>query len=305
MGISNFDIIKANSYLGGGSDGAKVFFVNSATTGLPEGAIGGSNGNSGLSPLEPFADIDAAIGKCTAARGDKIIVLPAHTETVTSAITLDVAGVQIIGLKHGNQRPTITPNGAIDCMTITAADCRVEGLLFAAPVTDAQLSDINVAAANVSIVDTVHIGSDTALNKVDIITLEAGSHDCLIDGVRIYNDVVEVVGGIVLEGISSRVEIRNCFIWDSVGFTNGAISDEATCLAAYIHHNVIKNAKAGTVVLEFGNNTTGVCSFNHISGRHTTIASNVTTGTGMDFFENRVTEEAQLNGAIIPAADSE
>lgn len=284
----------------------KAFFVNGATSALPYGAAPGADSASyGNSELTPFATIDYAIGKCTASRGDAIFVLGSHTETVTSAITLDVAGVQIIGLPVGNKFPTITGNGTIDAMTVTAANCKIMNLEFAAPETDAQTADINIAAGYCEVKNTRHIGSQTAKNKVDIITLTASANYAVLDGVKIYNSVVEVVGGIVLEGACNGVEIKNCFVFDSIGFTDGSISDEATATGLYIHHNVFSNAKADTVVMEFGNNSTGVCSFNHVNGRHTTLASNVTTGTGMAFFENRVVEEAALNGAIIPAADSD
>ena len=140
---------------------------------------------------------------------------------------------------------------------------------------------------------------------MDIITLTANADDCLIDGVRIYNDTVEVVGGIAIEGACSRVEVCNCFIMDTVGFTNGAISDEATATELYIHNNVFSNAKADTVVLEFGNNSTGVCAENYINGRHTTIQSNITAGTGMAFFEQYGVEEAAKNGLLMPVVDAE
>jgi hypothetical protein len=57
--------------------------------------------------------------------------------------------------------------------------------------------------------------------------------------------------------------------------------------------------------MEFGNDSTGICSKNFVSGRHTTIASNVTTGTGMDFHENYVVEQASLNGLYVPAQDAD
>lgn len=274
----------------------KVFFVDS---------VHGSDSYGGRTITSPFATLAAAYAACTANNHDVIVVLPRHAETVTSVLTIAKAGVSIIGLKCGNLRPTITGNAAIDAISITAANVTISGLRFAAPETDAQTADINVAAAFAHISDTIHIGSKTALNKVDIITLASGADDCLIEDVRIYNDTVECVGGIAIEAAITRLEIRNCFIMDSVGFTNGAIYDGATALNVYIHNNVFSNAKADTVVMEFGNNTTGVCSFNHVNGRHTTLASNVSAGTGMAFFENRVVEEAALNGAIIPAADSD
>lgn len=273
------------------------FWVDSTLSGVA--AWGGKNYAKGLPTLA------LAYSASTASRGDHIYVSPYHTETVTSVLTVSKAGVQIIGKKLGNQRPVITGNSTADTISLEAAGCSVKGLEFAVPGTDAQTADINIAAARCSVEDTLHHGSTTALNKVNMITLTAAANYALIDGVRMYNTTVEVPAAIAIEGALTGAEIRNSFIFDTIGYTNGAIADAATALSLYIHHNVIKNAKAGTVVLAFSNNSTGVCSFNHISGRHTTLASNVTAGTGMDFFENRVTEEAALNGAIIPAADTD
>lgn len=261
----------------------------------------------------PYADgtprlvtsIDEAIGYCVANRADHVKALPGHTETPTVAITLDVAGVTVSGTGNGTNKPALNTATAIDVVTITAADCTFEGFDFAVPGIDAVTADINIAAANVTVRNTRHLGSTTDMNKVDIITLAAGCHDAVVDGVKIWNDTVECVGGIVLEGISKRVEVKNCFVFDSIGFTGGSISDEATSLGVYIHHNVFANAKADTVVAEFGNNTTGTFAYNCIAGRHSTIASNITTGTGMNFFENYTVEQVSLNGMLNPAADSE
>jgi len=89
------------------------------------------------------------------------------------------------------------------------------------------------------------------------------------------------------------------------GFTGGCLSDEATALMLYVHNCTLSNAKADTVVAEFGNNTTGVMRDCFINGRHTTIASNITTGTGMAFYETYVVEEAAKNALLMPAVDAE
>jgi hypothetical protein len=89
------------------SNPGKVFWVN-GTTVLAPGAVGGSNGNDG-SYRRPFATIDYAVGKCTANRGDIIMVMPGHSETISSATSLvfDVAGVAVIGLGTGSLRPDL------------------------------------------------------------------------------------------------------------------------------------------------------------------------------------------------------
>ena len=42
-----------------------------------------------------------------------------------------------------------------------------------------------------------------------------------------------------------------------------------------------------------------------MNGRHTTIQSNVTPGTGMAFHETYGVEEAAKNGLLMPAVDAE
>lgn len=274
-----------------------IFWVDSNT--------GTDGAGYGRNPDAPVATIDYAIGLCTANKGDVIFVMPQHAETVTTAITADVAGISIIGLGHGRNIPTITGNAAIDALTVTAADVTIKNLIFAAPGTDAQTADINIAAGTCSVINTRHIGSATDVNKVAFITITAAGHDFLIDGARFFNTVVEMPGGIVIEGACARGEVRNCYFFDSIGFTNGCINDSATATALFIHDNVFANAKADTVVAEFGNNSTGVCARNFINGRNTTIASNWTLSTGMAYFENYVVEEAQKSGLLLPAVDAE
>lgn len=264
----------------------------------------GSDGNIGTDPSQPVATIGQAQTIATATSGDIVVVKPGYTETRTTALTLSKAGVSYVGLGSGLSRPTITGNGTIDAIDITGANVSIDNFAFPAPSTDDQTADINVAAAGVTIRNTYHIGSTTAKNKTDIITVASGGDDLLVDGVVAYNTVVDCVSWLSLEAAVARPVIRNCNIQGQ--FSTGALMDEATATLATIENNLFKNTKAATAVVTFTTgNTTGVMRFNHLSGRHTTLASNFVTGTGMDVFENRVVEEAALNGAIIPVADTD
>jgi hypothetical protein len=97
----------------------------------PEGQAG-SNGYDGTYNW-PFATIDFAIGKCTANHGDIIVVKAGHTESITGAagIAADVAGVSIIGLGSGADRPTITFSSTDNSatFTITAASITIENII--------------------------------------------------------------------------------------------------------------------------------------------------------------------------------
>lgn len=113
------------------------YFVHSGT---------GSNGNSGQEVAYPFATIDYAVGRCRASKGDVIIVMPGHAETITAAagIALDVAGVTVWGVGEGSLKPTLT------FTTSTAAD-------------------VNVSAANVWIHNVRFVnGIDSLVNFLDL-----------------------------------------------------------------------------------------------------------------------------------------
>lgn len=271
-----------------------VFYVNSVT---------GSSTNSGTTPSDPFATLQAAVSAAVTSNNDVIIVMPGHAETVTAVITVNKIGLSIIGVGNGMRRPAITGSGTIDVLSVTAANVLIENINFPAPLVDAATADINVAAAGCVIRNTRHIGSVATENKVDIITVASGGDDLLVDGVSIYNTVVDCVSAISLEAAVARPVLRNLLIQGT--FSTAAIMDEATATLVTIEKSIIKNIKAATAVLSFSNNSTGICSFLHVSGRHTTFASNIVPGTGMDFFQTFGTEEAALNGLISPAADAD
>lgn len=116
------------------------FFVNSGT---------GSNSHSGKTALEAFATIDYAIGKCTASKGDVIIVMPGHTETISAAggITADVAGITIVGLGNGGLKPTITFSATASTFAISAANVTVKNIITTISI-DEVVSMFNISGAD-------------------------------------------------------------------------------------------------------------------------------------------------------------
>jgi hypothetical protein len=95
--------------------------------------------SDGFSPDTALATLDAAFDKVTANQGDVIYVMPKHAETLSGAngVLQDIAGVSVIGLGEGNQRPTFTySTSAAATYGITAADSVVENLLFIGNVSN-------------------------------------------------------------------------------------------------------------------------------------------------------------------------
>lgn len=108
-----------------------VWFVHSGT--------GTDAAGYGQNPNAPTATIDYAIGLCTAAQNDRIVVMPGHAETISAAagIDADVAGITILGLGNGSNRPRVTMDtiASVD-VDIDAANITIKGIDFVAGVAD-------------------------------------------------------------------------------------------------------------------------------------------------------------------------
>src|SRR3990167_1045610 len=129
--------------------------------------------------LRFFDDIDEAVGFCTANAGDKIIVMPGHAETVTAAagIDLDVAGISVIGLGQGEDRPIVTfTTAAAASMEWAAANVRVSGLVFKCNIAS-QNHMIDITSGDDGIIENCEFreGTQTGLS---FITADTADNDC-------------------------------------------------------------------------------------------------------------------------------
>lgn len=147
----------------------KVFFVgNSSTLAGVEGAISGSNGNDGLSAAAPFSTLATGISATTASRGDVIVVLPGHAETITTTLT-PKAGTSIIGLGWGAMRPTFTSSGAIDLVTVSAANVLLRNLRLTGAASATALVEISGDDPAFEDIEFIHTAA-----PVDAVTVSAG-----------------------------------------------------------------------------------------------------------------------------------
>lgn len=138
-GVSSFGV----PVIGSGSIpiATRNFFVNSVT---------GSNGYDGLSPETPFGTLAYAITQCVTAKGDNIILLPGHVETVAVAggVTFaNKAGINVIGVGNGSLRPTINFTATAATLLANAANLYFENILFTGGI-DAIVSAVVVSAAD-------------------------------------------------------------------------------------------------------------------------------------------------------------
>ena len=129
----------------------RVFYVCNSTVPTYNGSVG-SDSSKGLTPENPLSTIDAAINLAVANRGDKIIVLPGHAETVSSATTIvpDVDGLHIIGVGEGDLKPTLSFSATTSQIVITGANTTITGIKLLATI-DSVVAAVSVEASGVTL----------------------------------------------------------------------------------------------------------------------------------------------------------
>jgi hypothetical protein len=147
MGVTNFDVVSANAFIGGGignnyplSPFAKTIYVDGTN---------GSDGNTGASPSAAVASIAQAITLSTSGAGDHIIIAPG-TYTITSALVPKSRSV----LRAAVIRPrvptvTITGNIAdliqidVDGVVLWGLEVKASGATADNLVDVADIADVN------------------------------------------------------------------------------------------------------------------------------------------------------------------
>jgi hypothetical protein len=185
-----------------------TFFVDSG--------VGANTANQGKSPKTPFATLDYAIGRCTASNGDVIIVAAGHAETLTAAIALDVAGITIVGLGNGDNRPSFTLTAsAAPAITISADDQKISNLRFycATAGTSYLKNLLRVAASDVDVIGcefkinqvmthTVRIVSGDKITIKDSVFINQYAPGAGAAGIKAQNAILNIGG--------TRVLVKNC-----------------------------------------------------------------------------------------------
>ena len=240
-----------------------VFFVNSAS------ATGSNAAGYGLTPDAPFLTIDYAIGQCTASRGDLIVVSAGHTETVTAAagVALDVAGVTILGLGQGRQRPRINFTTATAAsLDVTAAKCRIENVYMTCGI-DAQTAMINVQAADFSLAfSEIEFATSSAQATLVVLT-NASADRMIIDGCHIHGttDAGTATAIRIVGGTDARIT-DNVIVGAFTTSLGGIDQNTTTAVNTVVHRNIISNQTASsTKAMVFSSSSTPLIVNNRLT----------------------------------------
>jgi hypothetical protein len=282
-----------------------VFWVDS---------VSGSNGNKG-SFDRPFATIDYAIGKCTAGKGDNIMVKALHTETISAAagIALDVSGVSVIGLGVGNSRPVITlDTGATTTVAVTAANVTLRNLIFSANYADITAC-ITTTKKGTNIIGCDFVDTATNMNFLTPIKATSTTNNDS-DGLRVEDCLWSTPDAAALEFLEvnanlEKLVLRNNRVYAVAGTATPLILCAGTKVlsGASIEWNFIQNGNtANDVFIDNGGSTgqSGIVAFNLVGNLDTTGAQTFGAATGLQFFENYSTSTSTEAGALAQAADT-
>lgn len=265
------------------------------------------------SQARPYATIDYAIGQSAANSDAHIIVMPGHSETITTdgGIALDVAGVNIIGIGRGTLRPKVVfDTAAAAAITVTAANCSVKNLVCEASFADVT-NAFDITAANCAI-EEIHFQEEGAsLNFVDYI-VASSTTDNNADGLSI----VACTGYGVDAAINSPLLI-NADLAGLVFAYNRFDTDHANALAmiqvatgkdlnnCWVAHNYYASLKVSGDIFIDNDTTANDGWVAHNRAQHLDTAGEALVDCdGVGQFDNLGTAVVTASGYILPTVDS-
>lgn len=240
MATTNFDIVQANQFVGGGlgvpavSPFARIFYVDGTN---------GSDGNTGDSMTQAFATIGAAITASLTGRGDHIVIAPG-TYTITSALVPKKFNIFRAAIP-AFRSPTVVITGNI-------AD------LIQIDVDGVQFHDIEIKAAGNTADNLVDIADGAAVagavfnrcvfngvDKTSVIGINANDASNAVTGLVViyclFRDLTGTMINIGVNGMAYSYIAYNQFAHDVNSGIGIALADTgafATGKGYVIEHNV-------------------------------------------------------------------
>lgn len=282
----------------------EVFWVNGSSVAGKGASVGSDTGKGTF--RAPFATIDYAIGRCLANRGDVIMVMPGHAETVAAAagIVADVAGVALVGLGVGSLKPTISLSATASDVDVTAANVSFTNFRFVSTIAN-QVHAVQVTGANCTIDNCEFMASAAATATLTSIISTATA-----SGLHVTNNTINMessIAGIAVTDVAAS-GIEN--LADNAVITGNNILGNFSVAAIYGQttategvmindnniYNVSTSAAAGAVSLVAA--SSGTCYRNHATVLETSAITglfiNGDLGMSENYAVNVVTETAGL-----------
>jgi hypothetical protein len=264
-----------------------------------------------------FTTLAAASAACVAGRGDVIFVMAGHTENISSstALTLSISGVSIIGLGTGNNRPIYTLDTATtSTINVTANNITIANMIFQANFANIAALFTLTTATDFRVQSCEIRDKSAILNFLGIVTTDSTSNHS--DGLVIDTCIINLLatsGAVYLykpTGTNDRVRIsNNYFIAQStnaaavIPIATGKILTNFLLLNNHFNLQNATGTATGYIITTNGSTNTGFIDGN-IDHALPTSPLFCTASSGFVYGANYHSDQADLQGYLVPAADS-
>ncbi len=269
----------------------------------------GSDGNKGTFD-RPLATVDKAVSLCAANNGDTIMLKAGHAENVADATTfqVDKAGVSIIGLGTGSDRPTFTFTNTAGSVEVDSANTYIENVRLLASVS-AVVVGVNVDADNCTLVDVEWDFDETGDDFLIMLDVVDAS-DCHVFGATFRAE--EATAGAVKAVHLDNADGFRCVGSAAFGDFSDAViksdTDDDTGDAGnksngiLIAHNVFQNDDTDNgACIDLDAAETGMIAYNALTTTGSTgVGAALDPGSCIPV-ENYASSQADRSASLVPA----
>jgi len=217
----------------------------------------GTSGGDGSTPAAAVDTLARALLLATPNKGDVILLMPNHAETIVAATTISTEGITIKSLGVGDNRAQFTFGTSTGAnLAISADNVRLEGLIFKNDI-DSQSVVVTTSNAYTQIVDCDFFEGSGKQYLVGVSLANAAADYCTIDNCRFVSITAGAASAIKIAAAVDRCTIKNCYIkgdWSDAGIHNptGNIATHVD-----INNNYVENLQAGDHAIELVSACTG------------------------------------------------
>ena len=216
----------------------------------------------GTDPNYPLTTIDIAIGKCTANHHDLIVVGSNHAESIATAaaINCDMAGIRIVGVGTGQNRPRISFTNALSTIAIAAANVTIENLLFLVGI-DSVAVMIDVNADDFTLLNCeFRENTAVAMQWLTAIDINGGGANLAdrakIAGCKFVSEAAGANHAIEIGAVEDGIELVGN--WISGDYAVAGIHSGSVLTNLLLAGNYIRNINAGDWAVELSAAATGM-----------------------------------------------
>lgn len=289
--------------------GGQVFYVDSG---------GVRDGTTSYVADRLYTTLKAAMAVCRANRGDVIICLPQHSESITTTTTPTfVAGVTVVGIGNGDERPTFNFTAQTSTFTINVANVRISNCIFDLEATASTTVTKGFAISGAGVViDRCQftVASSATQLVATAIELASGANRCTIAASKFYGTSNGGSTNIIsVKAAVARPVIQGNYFDCATASTTLGLIDFNTAAATGIlvtgneMRNSLTNATA-CISVTGAIAVTGLISYNDleniVSGTANTEGIVLNGAALVTCYQNFTSDEAGKSGVLTPAGAS-